>query len=778
MTQLNEVIFNWDTTCYFLRVPKKQITGGNNFKWLNEEQRDTFMMEHKVLELQYEKMSYIRLTGGVIRIAMNNDRFKSFAPNMVMFKNKNFGDKWIFADITADTYINKNVTEVSYAIDGLLTYYFDLDFSGKSYIARRTLFGGKDSDVFIENLPLEDLNVGQDYISTGTYTDYNNSDENYTTGQFYYLLMTKELCKEGNSHQIKAENITIRDVDGTERTISNGQNSVLYGYIMNYQCLNECLNRGLFQNDCDLVNSLQLIVLLPYGRDVFPQGITNIKNKISTATSPNFGEQLSALCELYDQEQFGWLHATKTVPATIFKGLCEKLNKAAKITSSEKPTSGIGQYLLKAPYSILQVYDYYNQPDNIRLSSLYLTDKPGEQYKALTDGIKIQKYATVGQAPNISYSIERYNNNTADENIGASIDEGGVGALQSINFYTLNGVFSLPIINDYTATFLQSNQNQINAQRANLTDTLQTTLTSAGASQQAQAQAAQISYNATINQAGNTYANQITNSIMNLNQSLTNQTALTTAKLQEQQAGALMNLFGIASTAASGIAGGNQTTAQIGANAVGAGVQALATTINTAAKRNVIQTEYLGQQAQAQTAQAVAANDASVSNLNAQIGAQANRQIAMANSSVSYANAIRTANLNYNTQIRSLNARLADLRNVPATVQSMGNYQSLANTLYNRDGITFTVKTLPDEVLARLATYWVYNGFMVNESESIQNILNKAEGEAGVYIQTVNANIDGQVPQEVIEQIKQVFDSGVTLWEPEHFKDYDMLYSV
>ena len=767
--------FQWATTVSFLKVPFKTLSSGHSFKWSTIEEQQAYFESCKVAELEIEKSSYMRINGGTCRLKYNDDQFKSLAPNMIMYKNANFGDKWFYADITSDTYINKNLTEVNYAIDSLQSFYFDLDLSKQSYIARRTVFS-EDGSNYIANLPLEELSLGSDYVSTGTYTDYLNSDEAYNTGTFVYLILTKPLLKSGNAHEIKTGEVTVTDITGTATTISNGKNSIMYGYVMNYQCFNECLNKGLFSEDCDLVNSLQLVVDIPFGRDMFPESIENVKSLISTTTTPDMGEQLTSACECYSQEGFGWLYSKGTIPAGTFDGLCYQVNKAAHIESNSQPTTAIAQHLLRYPYSLLQVYDYYNQPTNLRLEGLQLDETDGV-FDFLENGLQFTKYGTIGQTPTLSYTVARNGNLTIDAGIAKSIDDGGIANLQTINFITNQSTFSYPIINDYASSYMQSNANQINAQKTNLAETKQVAILNAGANLQATAQTSQIQYNATVQTAGNVYTNTLTNSLLNQTTSIANALNTSTASQLSNLASNTSSMISQMGTSASQTANASSLAAA-GGIAMATGTQALSTVLNSTAKNNSIQTEYLNAVANASTEQLVKANDASTAYTNAQINATANRQISMTGASTSYANSMRSAHLNYNTQMRALNAKLLDVKNVPAQVQTMGNYQSTANTMYNRDGITFTPKTLTAKALERVANYWVYNGMLVNDSETIESILSKASGKAGVYIQTIDANIGGNIPNDNLEQIKQILDSGITLWDKDHFKDFEAMYSL
>lgn len=768
--------FTWKTNVKLISIPDYRINTGNVKLFKTEQERDNYFDAHVVQECEWDSMSYARLNGGMLRVPINADELTAKNINWVKFKNSNFGNKWFYANIIGDPkFINKNVSEINYSVDYLTTYFFDLDLTKESFISRRTI-SKNDTDSFIVNLPLEDLNAGSNYLTASTFTDYINSDEDFSTGVFFYVLLTKPLCSTGNSHEIRAQAITLTNTDGTSTTISNGIPSVLYGYILNYDCLLACYNQGLFGEDCDLVNALMMTVKLPFGRELFPQGISNIASKISTSSNPNFGVNLPSTCECYEQTKFGYLHKESTVPSSFFTNLNEVINSITGENGKAKPTCGIGRMLLKYPYSLLQVYDYVNQPVNIKLNELNVTND-GDQYSFMTNGLKIHKYGSIGQTPTFNYSIERLNNNTSDAKLGQSIDDGGVGNLQSISFFTVTGTFTLPIINNALQSFLQSNANQINAQRSNIVETYQTQVNNAGATLQTANLTAGLSYSNNMYTTSQNYINATTNANLAFVTSATNTGREYGALYAQTIANSAASMSGSLVRGTTGMVGASnagQYTHALG-DALSGGLMAATQGVTQIGVQNAQQSNAI---ANANLDQLTAINNASTHYNTGIKSAETARDIAIADANTSYGNAMRNASLNYNTQMRSLNARVQDIANMPSTVQTMGNYQSIANYMLNRDGVTFQLKTLPKDILKRLATYWVYNGVLVSECDSISNIINKFKDAPGFYIQTVNGNITGNVPPYALQQIQSQFDSGIYFWTGNNFRNYEKMFDI
>ena len=73
------------------------------------------------------------------------------------------------------------------------------------------------------------------------------------------------------------------------------------------------------------------------------------------------------------------------------------------------------------------------------------------------------------------------------------------------------------------------------------------------------------------------------------------------------------------------------------------------------------------------------------------------------------------------------------------------------------------------EYLKIIDDYFSMYGYKVN-SVKIPNITGRTNWN---YVKTINANILGDIPQEDIQELKNMFDNGVTFWHnPNTFLDY------
>lgn len=764
---------SWNTTVKFVNIPFYRINDGCEMYFKSKELIDNYFLNHKISEYEYSNQSYMRVEAGDFKCKVNCDSLMSQCPNFIMFKNEDFGDRWFIANILDIVYVSQNVTKISYATHPLYSFWDLLDFSKKSYIVRRTWSGTNDDDVDLLELPYEEIDTGESYQIMDNTFDFNDTTGNYETEQFYYILMTRELTTSGSTHNIVTTQKQIKYLDGNDiKTLTsiNGYNSVLYAYVMNFKCLNELLNRGIFGESCTLVNTLQQVSLLPFGRSMFKGNLTNIKNNISIALSDGStfsGSSLSSDCELYDQSNFGDLY-----DEVKLKNWCSRLtnyiNQSVKndytLTFNDTlPTSAIGKYLYRYPFSLFSSYDGVNNEVNYKIEELNRTN---ELEPIKNKELSLFKYASLGQAPLLAYCFKSYQNSSVDYSYNDLVTLENIITTMGTNFVSIPVTIQLAIINSYTAAFLQSNQNQINAQRQNLVDTLNTYVNNLNATLQASGTSASLAREAGLMQ------NQATKQISAISSAtdyLNNTRSLATTLLNSNIEAASNAVQGI-TTGAAQLADPRQTVGGIATmgNAV-IGYGATTTTASNSYRTAMMNAQHqLNANNQIMNIKLNAANK----------GTENSYKAAMIEAQTAYANGLRTARNSYTTEMRSLNAKLQDTRNVPPTVQSMGNNSSIFNILNNRDCIRFTTKSLPKGVMQRVINYFVFNGFLTNKGESLQDVFNKFDDNNGFFIQTSNANISGMIPQNILLSIVQQFNSGIYFWKPEHYQDYDSMREV
>lgn len=136
--------------------------------------------------------SYQRVNKGTMRVGLSADA--CYDCNYLMFQNSGFGNKWFYAFITAVEYVNNAVTEISFEIDVMQTWFFDYSL-GQCFIEREHT----PTDVQGQNIIPEKLETGE-YVITNqkkagvseilNYVVDSTINKNYDdyVSQFYTML--------------------------------------------------------------------------------------------------------------------------------------------------------------------------------------------------------------------------------------------------------------------------------------------------------------------------------------------------------------------------------------------------------------------------------------------------------------------------------------------------------------------------------------------------------------------------------------------------------------
>lgn len=125
------------------------------------EQNEYFDVTHPY-KFAFLMQMYQRTNKGTLRIEKNAEAL--YDCNYLRFKNPRVVggttfDKWYYAFITNWEYINENVTEITYEIDIMQTYFFDVVIE-PSYVVRQH----SETDEIGDNVLVENINPGNDYV--------------------------------------------------------------------------------------------------------------------------------------------------------------------------------------------------------------------------------------------------------------------------------------------------------------------------------------------------------------------------------------------------------------------------------------------------------------------------------------------------------------------------------------------------------------------------------------------------------------------------------------
>lgn len=121
---------------------------------------------HSTLSPRYtfDKVSYQRVRDGVMRMQVLADNI--YDCNYMAFRNTSHGNKWFYAFITGVEYINEKVSEITYELDLMQTYFFDLEL-GECFVERET----QQIDIVGNNIKPEPVSLGE-YV----FTNYQSID--------------------------------------------------------------------------------------------------------------------------------------------------------------------------------------------------------------------------------------------------------------------------------------------------------------------------------------------------------------------------------------------------------------------------------------------------------------------------------------------------------------------------------------------------------------------------------------------------------------------------
>lgn len=137
------------------------IDYNNTFSFLNESSQSSFFIgktKNVFTDFTYQRKEK------TVKIGVNIETLWNVS--YMMFQNSNFGTKWFYAFITDMKYINDDVTEISFEIDVLQTWYFDIDIKD-SFIEREHV---EDDSLFLYSVE-ENLNVGEIITRSFSQTD-------------------------------------------------------------------------------------------------------------------------------------------------------------------------------------------------------------------------------------------------------------------------------------------------------------------------------------------------------------------------------------------------------------------------------------------------------------------------------------------------------------------------------------------------------------------------------------------------------------------------------
>ena len=365
--------------------------------------------------------TYQRKNSNVLSVPFQADEIREC--KYIMWQNPNYSDKWYYAFVTHIDYANPNMSRIGYVLDVYQTYLFDMNWK-QSYIERKH---GKryENGLPVVNMEEEGLDYGNAYVT---------------------LKKTNLIQIPDMSFAILGFTEKVDDEIGAAAKTIRGIPTQLYYYIvpvyLGYPPRSIYLQNSAHRltsiaemlyictNDTALVGKLVSVFITPfltigpisaYSEDL---AITLVSNKLAVRTI--------------------------TADAGPFYVLEVKMDSALEpfeLIDSSTVYGDFPQYeeskLLMYPYSFTELSNERGDAYVIRNEQLVTRD----------GHITIGVFGTISHQNRISYIVKNYLSSAK-----AYFMEQGIHDSSNAN---------LPIIDDYTASYLQSNSNAIEVSRSN-----------------------------------------------------------------------------------------------------------------------------------------------------------------------------------------------------------------------------------------------------------------------------------------------------------------------
>ena len=373
-----------------------------------DEQTAYFLGKQKY---KFDKLTYQRVTQQTIKLDINyNDLLDC---NYIMFQNQSNKGKWYYAFITDYEFVSQNCTIITYQLDVFQTYLFDFSFQ-PTYIEREHTKRFNNDGTPVINTLDEGLSYGYDYEC------YNIEHVQQCDNIIWAVLVSKLNLV---SYPTK--------LFGGSRT--GKIPTTLYYYCVPIRIDNAFIDLKVngkqvssvqsiiskFQNDTNFVNNLVSF----YYTDTIPCDVSFDGNDNITSNSSYLDVFEVAGLTLVTVGRYGYDTINKTIANNIY-------DKLPKYEESK---------LLMYPYTIVEISDQKGNTFTLKPENIARNNLPK---------FEIEMSSSIGNEPKCAYIIKNYLGNTRD------FKELSQGIIN-------NDLSAIPILDDYTASYIQANKNSI-----------------------------------------------------------------------------------------------------------------------------------------------------------------------------------------------------------------------------------------------------------------------------------------------------------------------------
>lgn len=362
----------------------------------------------------FDKLTYQRVNAESIKLDISYNDLLDV--NYMMFKNDSVPGKWFYAFITDYEFISQNVTRVTYQLDVFQTYLFDFSFQ-TTYVEREHTKRFDEDGLPVVNTLEEGLNYGSDYKIVNAY------HVEQVSNVVWAIIVSK----------VSLESVPNFQYGGS---VLSGVSTPLYFYgvplnlngtqlTVNGQSVDSITSLfSLFTTNSDFVGSIVSMYYTAY----IPFPVTYSGNNLNVPAGVNIVNFASyKVCKF---NASGWGTRLQTVLGNVY-------NDFPKYEESK---------LYMYPYSIIEITNQKGEVFTLKMENLDVPDDMGNK-RSLT--LKI--LSSIGVSPKTAIIPMYYLNNT---NIYDYTDL-SYGIID-------NDVSDIPIVDDYTASYIQANRNTIN----------------------------------------------------------------------------------------------------------------------------------------------------------------------------------------------------------------------------------------------------------------------------------------------------------------------------
>lgn len=708
------------------------ITSGHQIVFNTREEQVKYFTDPKRAVHMVDDGKYIRNKSGELLLDAKfvdlDGRY-----NYLIYNNTAHEDRYYFCNIIDYQYTNERVSKIFYSVDNLQTYWFDLDLTGKSFIARRHYTRNERRDIL--NLPYEDLDRGRNSVlATDSVHRIAGSES------FYTITLTDPIHKLDEDYtpiyNQYEENNYVNEKNQKVKFSHNS--SVVEGaiiYIVNASALKDMV-QNIF-NTPDHVNKIAKISYIPFDLDLMGLSRTNLY-KDATGRSDEGGKHklyIPSPSTFQKTYEYNIFNVAKNMVRKSIKGDFSMLeNKEIEDIRTDDMTA-LETYFMRQPFVSLQLADVIGNVTEYDYKVVGTDSR---------DTIKLNVFGSLGTIPTIAYNVDSRDRYAYNQELFRHYND--ILGVNIPKFSDLTTKYIVPtetitIKNDYLSAFLQGNQNQINQQRANVDMGFEMKINDINANAQRSLSSTQLAYN---------------------NSMLQKETEMTNFGVSQglQQNNHNLSMIGQGINSVIGLVGG---VAQV---KTGGGIGGVVGAVQGGINAGLSHMQF---------GNSLQANSEMFNN-------SMNTSLQIANTNLQHqqsmitdikAQNLRNASLQKKMTLDTMNARMLDVENAPSNLATLTG-GTLMNVLYNRYNIHMRVFMTHPYAINRLTDYLLEYGFLSNTKESIHSIHMKHKD--GYYIQTVNANIRGDVPQSALNDIKEQFDNGVFIWKkPELYRDTDKL---